>query len=114
MSNITEQQFYDSVVETLMSMEEGVEYLVEEEYWNRYNIERKKLEYSYIDRKQYPLKVIQNRLWVGNTNICNVKDCNNPFALAFHKIEKLHKEKTCDGKIVEIDGKKYKLTVLEK
>ena len=127
--NITEKQFMDSFHLTLSKMEEGVDYLVSQDYWDQMNNERKNNGYGILKREEYPIRIQNKKIFVANREVITIDKCVNinafafalafaftfafafafAFAISFNKIEKVNKEVSCEGKIVEIDGKKYKL-----
>jgi hypothetical protein len=108
-------------------MEEGVDYVLNDFWFSEMNRVRKQYNYSILkDKKDYLLSRKGEKLLLNGNEAFDFKDKTNlaftlalafSFALAFalalqyNGIEKLNND-TCEGKIVEIDGKKYKLTAV--
>jgi hypothetical protein len=122
-------------------MEEGVDYVLNDFWLAEMNRVRKEYDYSILkDRKDYIFSRKGQKLFVSGREVFDFKGKTNlafafafaltltfalpftfaftlsfaftlAFALQYNGIEKLNKD-TCEGKIVEIDGKKYKLTVV--
>lgn len=123
-----EKDFVDAIKSTIDNMEEGAEYLIEKEYFDQINIERKKHGHGSLSRKQYTFMRKQEVLYIDHQVVkwdritlsfaftlldirFNALALAFTFALAFGKLEKMSEEVTCDGKLVEIEGKKYKLVL---
>jgi hypothetical protein len=126
--SLTIEQTDAAILSTFHSMEEGVEYVLNERWFAEMNRVRKQYNYSILkDRKEYLLSRKGEKVFLNGKEVFDFKDKTNltlafTFALAhdgarvalalqYNGIEKLNKD-TCEGKIVEIDGKKYKLTVV--
>ena len=109
------------------NMEKGVDYVLNDFWFAETNRLRKEYNYSLVKNKQdYRFSRKGNLLFLNNSTIVFDFDGkhNLTFALAFsfvfaglvdalqhNGLEKLNKD-TCEGKVVEIDGKKYKLTAV--
>jgi hypothetical protein len=115
---------------TFHSMEEGVEYVLNDFWFAEMNRVRKQYGYPiHKDRKDYILSRKEQKLFVNGQDFFDFKSKTNltfafvafaftfAFALALasalqhNGIEKLNKD-ACEGKVVEIDGRKYKLTAV--
>ena len=123
----TIEQIDAAILATFHSMEEGVEYVLNDFWFSEMNRVRKQYNYSILkDKKDYLLSRKGEKLLLNGNEAFDFKDKTNlaftlalafSFALAFalalqyNGIEKLNND-TCEGKIVEIDGKKYKLTAV--
>jgi hypothetical protein len=106
-----------------VSMEEGVEYVLNDHWFAEMNRVRKEYNWSTMQlKKEYTLSRRGEKLFLNGCERFDFKNKVNltlafastftlTLTLAFQHngIEKLNKD-TCDGKVVEIDGKKYKLT----
>ena len=122
--SLTIEQTDDAILSTFHSMEEGVDYVLNDFWFDEMNRVRKQCGYSiFKDKKQHLLSRKGEKLFVNSNEIFDFKDKTNlsfalslAFALSFsfafqhNGIEKLNTD--CEGKIVEIDGKKYKLTAV--
>lgn len=138
MTILTKNQLDESLRAVLASMEEGKEYILTKEAWEDYQKTRESFGWSRLDdeyRKTYSFKVQDNQLLLDSRyNHVIIKDISQGeqaavaavavamtvtwsatatvivTALITNRIEL--KEKSCkslDGKIAEIDGKKYEL-----
>jgi hypothetical protein len=128
---MTIEQSDAAILSTFHSMEEGVEYALNDFWFKEINRVRKEYGYSILkDKKEFVLSRKDQKLFMLGKEVFDFKDkVNLTFALAFtftfaltfalalalalqhNGIEKLNKD-TCEGRIVEIDGKKYKLTLV--
>ena len=130
---LTVEQTDAAILSTFHGMEEGVEYILNDFWFKEMNRVRKEWGYSILkDKKEHVLSRKDQKLFVSGKEAFDFKDKVNlafafafalpfaralafalPFALTLQHngIEKL-KTDTCEGKIVEIDGKKYKLTLV--
>ena len=124
----TIEQTDAAIRETFYNMEEGVDYVMNDFWFAELNRVRKDCNLASIQKRdEYKLL---RRGWKLFVNGCHVFDftgkSNFTFAfvltfsffavffstaLQYNGIQKLNKN-TCDGKVVEIDGKKYKLTAV--
>ena len=131
--SITIEQSDAAILATFHGMEEGVEYVLNDFWFKEKNRVRKEYGYSILkDKKEYVLSRKDQKLFVSGKEVFDFKDKTNlahtlsltlaltlalafafTFALALQNngLEKL-KTESCDGKVVEIDGKKYKLTAV--
>jgi hypothetical protein len=126
--SLTIEQTDTAIRETFYNMEEYVEYVFNDFWFSEANRVRKEYGYSLLNNKQdYIFSREGNGLYVhhnfvfdfgGKDNLALSFALGRPyflaafaFALQHNGIEKL-KSDTCDGKVVEIDGKKYKLTAV--
>ena len=129
--SLTVEQTDTAIRNTFYNMEEGVEYVLNDYWFAETNRLRKEYNYSLLkDRQEYKFTRKGDQLFVNNNPVFNFDGKSNlalaltlafafafAFSLAFtlalqhNGIEKL-KSDTCDGKVVEIDGKKYKLTAV--
>ena len=119
----------NAILTTFHSMEEGVEYTLNDFWFKENNRVRKEYVYPILkDKKELALSRKDQKLFVSGKEVFDFKDKTN-LALAFtlparrashlaftlalqhNGIEKL-KADTCEGKVVEIDGRKYKLTAV--
>jgi len=123
------EQTDTAIRNTFYNMEEGVEYVLDDFWFQETNRIRKEYNYSLLkDKREYKFTRKGDQLFVNNNLVFDFAGKSNltltlaltfaftfGFALAFalqHSgIEKL-KSDTCDGKVVEIDGRKYKLTAV--
>jgi hypothetical protein len=120
--SITIEQTDAAILETFHSMEEGFEYVLNDFWFKKISRVRKEYGYSILkDKKEYILSRKDQKLFVSGKEVFDFKDKTNlafafasafdiAFALQYNGIEKL-KADTCEGKVVEIDGRKYKLTL---
>lgn len=123
-----------AIRETFYSMEEGVEYILNDFWFGETNRLCKEHGYSiFKDKREFIFSRSGDKLFLNKNEVFRFKDKTNlPFALPFaftlalalsfafsfalffalqhNGIEKLNTG--CEGKIVEIDGKKYKLTAV--
>jgi len=118
-----------AIRETFYNMEEGVEYVLNDYWFTETNRLRKAYNYSLLkDKQEYKLTRKGDRLFVNNSFVFDFAGKSNlalafpltltlaltftlAFALQHNEIEKVNNN-TCDGKVVKIDGKKYKLTAV--
>ena len=134
--SLTIEQTDAAILATFHSMEEGVDYVLNDFWfamvydpWVEMNRHRKECGYSFVkDKKEHLLSRKGEKLLLNGNEAFDFKDKTNlafaialafslafSFSLAFalalqyNGIEKLNKD-TCEGKVVEIDGRKYKLT----
>jgi hypothetical protein len=128
---LTIEQTDAAILATFHSMEEGVEYVLNDHWFSEMNRVRKEFGYSILkDKREHLLSRKGEKFLLNGKEFFDFKDKTNlafafaiAFALAFaiafafaltlalqhNGIEKL-KADTCEGKVVEIDGRKYKLT----
>jgi len=135
--SLTIEQTDAAILATFHSMEERVDYVLNDFWFSEMNRVRKEFGYSIVkDKRQHLLSRKGEKFLLNGKEVFDFKDKTNlalalsftlafaptftlafPFALAFtltlqhNGIEKLNKD-TCEGKVVEIDGKKYKLTAV--
>jgi len=119
--SLTIEQTDTAIRETFHNMEEGVDYVLNDFWFQETNRLRKEYDYALLnDKREYKFTRKGDQLFVNNNPVFNFDGKSNlTFALAFtfalalqhNGLEKL-KSDTCDGKVVEIDGKKYKLTAV--
>jgi hypothetical protein len=126
--SLTIEQTDDAILSTFHGMEEGVDYVLNDFWFAEMN--RAREEYSYATAKhkvEFILSRKGKKFLLNGKEVFDFKDKTNlarrfarvfftidrtfTFALQHKGIEKLNKD-TCEGKIVEIDGKKYKLTAV--
>lgn len=133
--SLTIEQTDAAILATFHSMEEGVDYVLNDFWFSEMNRVRK--EYGYATAKHkvdFILSRKGEKFLLNDNEVFDFKDKTNlsfatalafslafsltfgfafafAFALQHNGIEKLNKD-TCDGKVVEIDGKKYKLTAV--
>jgi hypothetical protein len=110
---------------TFYNMEEGVEYVLNDFWFQETNRLRKEYGYSPVkNRQEYKFSRKGDIIFVNNSFVFDFDGKHNltfalalalglalAFTLQHNGLEKL-KSDTCDGKVVEIDGKKYKLTAV--
>jgi hypothetical protein len=131
--SLTIEQTDAAILATFHSMEEGVDYVLNDFWFAEMNRHRKECGYSILkDKKEHLLSRKGEKLLLNGNEAFDFKDKTNltlaftlslaftfaagvafalAFALQYNGIEKLNKH-TCEGKVVEIDGKKYKLTAV--
>jgi hypothetical protein len=127
--SLTIEQTDAAILATFHSMEEGVDYVLNDFWFSEMNRVRKNYGYpAFKDKKEYVFFRKKQKLFVNRKEVFDFKDKTNlaftftlafplalalalAFALQYNGIEKL-KPDTCEGKVVEIDGKKYKLTAV--
>ena len=125
--SITIEQSDAAILATFHSMEEGVDYVLNDHWFSEMNRVRKEFGYSILkDKREHLLSRKGEKFLLNGKEVFDFKDKTNlalafalslSFSLSFalslqhNGIEKLNKD-TCEGKIVEIDGKKYKLTAV--
>ena len=122
----TIEQTDAAIRNTFYNMEEGTEYVLNDFWFQETNRLRKEYNYSPLkDKREYKFSRKGDQLFINNDFVFDFTGKSNlalplafalfplafPLALQHNGIEKL-KSDTCDGKIVEIDGKKYKLTAV--
>lgn len=123
---LTEKQIVDSINENLQNMAEGVPYYFNAGAFANYNESRKKHGYGLLKREDYVFIRTGGNLVVNGKVVCpQVVDSAFVFAFfafafafafsfAFAPMERVtayQAPDTCDNKVVEIDGKKYRLTL---
>jgi hypothetical protein len=124
--SLTVEQTDPAIRETFYNMEEGVDYVLNDFWFSEINRLRKEHKYSLLkDKREYKFSRKGDQLFVNNNLAFDFAGKSNlsfaltitfvfaltatlAFALQYNGLEKLNKN-TCDGKVVEIDGKKYKL-----
>jgi hypothetical protein len=129
--SITIEQSDAAILATFHSMEEGVDYVLNDFWFSEMNRVRKEFGYSiFKNKKEYVFSRKGEKFLLNGKEVFLFKDKTNlafafalalaftytftlafAFALQHNGIEKLNKD-TCEGKVVEIDGKKYKLTAV--
>jgi hypothetical protein len=125
--SITIEQSDAAILATFHSMEEGVDYVLNDHWFSEMNRVRKEFGYSILkDKREHLLSRKGEKFLLNGKEVFDFKDKTNlalafalslSFSLSFalslqhNGIEKLNKD-TCEGKIVEIDGKRYKLTAV--
>jgi len=121
--SLTIEQTDTAIRETFHNMEEGVDYVLNDFWFQETNRLRKEYDYALLnDKREYKFTRKGDQLFVNNNPVFNFDGKSNlsfafsfafafAFALQCNGIEKLNNN-TCDGKVVEIDGKKYKLTAV--
>ena len=129
--SLTIEQTDDAILSTFHGMEEGVDYVLNDFWFTEMNRVRNEFGYSIVkDKREHLLSRKGEKFLLNGKEVFDFKDKTNlsfaftfafTFALAFsfafalalqhNGIEKLNKD-TCEGKVVEIDGKKYKLTAV--
>ena len=114
----TIEQTDAAIRNTFYNMEEGVEYVLNDFWFSETNRLRKEHKCSLLeDKREYKFSRKGDKLFVNNSLVFDFYMKNNlVFAdsvavLQHNGLEKLNKG-TCDGKVVEIDGRKYKLTAV--
>lgn len=120
-----------AIRETFYSMEEGIEYVLNDFWFAETNRVRKEYNYSpFNDKRQYKFTRKGNKIFVNNNFVIDFDGKSNlaftfafasasaftwafsfSGALQYSGFEKLNND-SCEGKVVEIDGKKYKLTAV--
>ena len=120
-----------AIRKTFYNMEEGAEYVLNDFWFAETNRMRKVHDYSVLkDKQEWKFSRKGDQLFVNNKLAFDFTGKSNlaftftftftftlalafAFALALQHngFQKL-KSDTCDGKVVEIDGKKYKLTLV--
>ena len=121
---ITIEQSDTAIRETFYNMEEGAEYVLNDFWFQETNRLRKENCFSQLKHKQEckyvrkgeelflnKEKVFDLSLAIGDILYAFTFSFPSVLALEDNGLEKLNKN-TCDGKVVEIDGKKYKLTAV--
>lgn len=121
--SLTIEQTDAAIRETFYNMEEGVEYVLNDFCFQETNRLRKEYKYSLLnDKREYKFTRKGDHIFFNGGFIFDFTGKSNlaftlalalalTFALQCNGLEKLNKD-TCDGKVVEIDGKKYKLTAV--
>ena len=122
--SITIEQSDTTIRETFYNMEEGIEYVLNDFWFQQTNRIRKEHHYSPLkDKREYKFSRKGDHLIINNDFVFDF-DGKSTFALALafaspalaialqHGGIEKRKSYTCEGKVVEIDGKKYKLTLV--
>lgn len=122
--SITIEQSDTAIRETFYNMEEGTQYVFNDFWFAETNRVRKEYRYGLLnDKKHYTLVRKGNQLFINNNFVFDFTGKSNVIfsfsfagisimiALQYNGFEKM-KSDTCDGKVVEIDGRKYKLTAV--
>jgi hypothetical protein len=124
--SITIEQSDNAIRETFYSMECGIEYVLNDHWFAEVNRFRKEQHCSILkDKKEYILIRKGESLALNGQEIFFDFKGKTNLSLAFaffvsgsvgvviqcNGIEKLETVNTCEGKVVEIDGRKYKLTL---
>jgi hypothetical protein len=123
---LTIEQTDDAILSTFHSMEEGVDYVLNDFWFAEMNRVRKEYGYSIVkDKREHLLSRKGEKFLLNGKEVFDFKDKTNlafaltlafsfaltlAFSLQYNGIEKLNTG--CEGKIVEIDGKRYKLTTV--
>lgn len=139
--SLTIEQTDAAIRNTFYNMEEGIEYVLNDFWFSEANRIRKENNHSPLkSREEYKFFRRTDKLFVNGKFVFHFDGRDNiavsfalayaasvalsltfsfalaftlafilPFALQHNGLEKLN---NCDGKIVEIDGKKYKLTAV--
>ena len=120
--SLTIEQSDAAILATFHSMEENIEYVLNDHWFAEGNQVRKEYDYVVLkDKNEYIFSRKGKKLFVNGKEIFDFKNKVNlafafalPYTLALalqnNGIEKLNTG--CEGKVVEIDGKKYKLTAV--
>jgi hypothetical protein len=125
--SLTIEQTDAAILSTFHSMEEGVDYVLSDFWFSEMNRVLKEFGYSILkDKREHLLSRKGEKFLLCGKEVFDFKDKTNlaltltlgwPYAvvaftlaLQYNGIEKL--DTGCEGKIVEIDGKKYKLTAV--
>ena len=137
MMSLTIEQSDASIRDTFYTMEEGAEYVLNDFWFGEANRVRKEYDYPLSKNKQeWKLSRKGDKLFVNNSLVFDFYMKSNlafafataradrqpltftfpvttcfSYALQHSGLQKL-KSDTCEGKVVEIDGKKYKLTAV--
>ena len=135
--SLTIEQADAAIRETFYNMEEGAEYVLNDFWFGEANRVRKEYDYPLSKNKQeWKLSRKGDKLFANGAYYFDFDGKNSiaftftttradrqpltftfpiticfSYALQCNGIEKLNKD-TCEGKVVEIDGKKYKLTAV--
>ena len=136
--SLTIEQTDAAILATFHSMEEGVDYVLNDHWFSEMNRVRKEYDYAPAKHKvEFIFSRKAEKLLLNGDEAFDFKDKTNlafaltlafafnfafnfvavvfAFALAValqhNGIEKLNKD-TCEGKVAEIDGRKYKLTAV--
>jgi hypothetical protein len=129
--SLTIEQTDAAILATFHSMEEGVDYVLNDHWFSEMNRVRKEYDYAPAKHKvEFIFSRKAEKLLLNGDKVFDFKDKTNlafafasvlvfasvvafaVFAALQHNgIEKLNKD-TCEGKVVEIDGRKYKLTAV--
>jgi hypothetical protein len=126
MTLLTIEQSDAAILSTFHGMEENIEYTLNDFWLKEMNRVRKEYGYSILeDKREFILSRKGEKLFLNGYERFDFKNkvnltlafalalaelCDIAVALQHNGIEKLNKD-TCDGKVVEIDGRKYKLTL---
>lgn len=123
---MTKDDLNQAIIATFNAMEEHAEYVLNQETYVEWSNVRKEYGYSAVKKEDYRLKRIGQILHgsgdAGRSYFVVLDFAKSPpnlafalsfaftfaLALSFGGFEKL--AQTCEGKVVEIDGKKYRLT----
>jgi hypothetical protein len=131
------EQSDTAILATFRSMEENIDYVLNDFWFAEMNRVRKEYDYARAEHKvEFIFSRKAEKLLLNGDKVFDFKDKTNlafnlalTFAFAFdfacscsalftlaaalqhNGIEKLNKD-TCEGKVVEIDGRKYKLTAV--
>jgi hypothetical protein len=132
---ITVEQSDAEILDNFHAMEEGQEYVLNSFWISEANRLRKKNNFSPIKKDDYKFVRRGQKLFINGVEQFDFTGESNlafafalPFTLAFtftfalalalafalqhNGLEKLNAATSCEGKVVEIDGKKYKLTAV--
>ena len=125
------EQSDTAILATFHSMEENIDYVLNDFWFAEMNRVRKEYDYARAEHKvEFIFSRKAEKLLLNGDKVFDFKDKTNlafafasvlvfasvvafaVFAALQHNgIEKLNKD-TCEGKVVEIDGRKYKLTAV--
>jgi hypothetical protein len=126
---IQEKELVEQLKNNLRGLEEAQEYLLTAECMNKINTERAKYSYIHLARDDWTFRVVNGVLFTREKKVIKIDDIESLFSLsfafsfafaftfafayafAFADFEKKNAN-TCDGKTVEIDGLKYKLSLV--
>jgi hypothetical protein len=121
---LTIEQSDAEILSNFNNMEEGQEYVLNNFWLNETNRVRKENGWSQFKKDDYQLVRRGHKLFINGVERFDFTGKSNlalslalsfaPLALAFalqnNGLEKLNTATSCEGKVVEIDGRKYKLT----
>lgn len=131
---ITHDKLFDQLLNNLRNLE-GKTFKINEEANSRCNSARKNQSYSYLNIRKYDFRIVDDIFFCKNATdehskwqeICTINElssiddfslslspvcghaCVVTLSLAFNDVDVFEESASCDGKVVEIDGKKYKL-----
>ena len=119
---ITSSGLFEQLLVNFLSMNNGETYRPTEEALGRINKARGKQSYKpagnvVFVRNDNSLSVNEKVVIQDMTELSSMEDFALPFSLSFAfafalgEIEKIETD-SCDGKVVEIDGKKYQLSLV--